>query len=47
MLVKGAVAIITGGSRGLGKGFSEALLSRGCKVRQIFIMGSEGLLRLT
>ena len=32
MHVKGSVAVITGGARGLGKAFSEALLSRGGKV---------------
>ena len=33
MYVKGSVAIITGGARGLGKAFAEALLTRGGKVR--------------
>ena len=32
MHVKGAVAVITGGARGFGRAFSEALLRRGCKV---------------
>ena len=32
MDVKGKVAIITGAARGLGKGYADALLTRGAKV---------------
>ena len=39
MDVKGKVVIITGGARGLGKGYAEALLKRGAKVGSASISG--------
>ena len=48
MHVKGTVAIVTGGARGFGKAFSEALLKRGGKVgnRLLFIAGQGFIIAL-
>ena len=46
MIIKGKVALVTGGGQGIGKKFVKALLLKKAKVNNLYVSVSKPLLRI-